>query len=405
MLDISSSSSYAPKPFEAENSLSSFPDKFQRMGEFICLILFLKLHKKGFYYIRTIFYYFSVVALRVIKNCNFICCIIESCFDHLNDSSQSCDTSNFYSQKYTHEENEFDMKESLKDATVNSHVFDEQADSVMRKAEPFSGKLILKTLIAYIFKSQICFNLICVTDEAGCSGLQNLNENMSDSDEDIESEDALSTLLDDSANESNLSDEVVLERQPLVDSQDSYVVPDVTEFLKRKTKIPGKSLTRKRQRHEAEWVSEKAKKAINSGNAGVGKTRAPIVKREMGLGCAQCRFSCHRKITMEQRQTIFLNFWSLADHNRQWDYVARYMTIKKLNDDSNSRRSISNKFSLPISCREIKVCRKMFLDTLGNSFYMYIIYNYFFVTQTRFSRFYSLNRFFSDRRKKTLVYL
>lgn len=131
--------------------------------------------------------------------------------------------------------------------------------------------------------------------------------------------------------------------------------------------------SRKRGRCPSDWKDSAAKKARNSGKAGVSRTGTSFASRKMHSGCDRtCRFRCQTKITMTERKTIFGAFWALEDHTRQWDYIARHMNTRKLmrvesaaENENLRRRNRTHKFVLRTSTKEVKVCRRMFLDTLG----------------------------------------
>lgn len=83
-----------------------------------------------------------------------------------------------------------------------------------------------------------------------------------------------------------------------------------------------------------------------------------------------CRMKCGEKITDEERRQIFTNFWNLKDHNRQWDYVARMVTSSEPKERTvpiteNPRKMNSHSYVLKTSTKEVRVCRTMFLNTLG----------------------------------------
>ncbi|XP_037300938.1 uncharacterized protein LOC119191153, partial [Manduca sexta] len=91
-----------------------------------------------------------------------------------------------------------------------------------------------------------------------------------------------------------------------------------------------------------------------------------------------CRKKCSEKLTEDIRQRIFDMFWSIGDHSRQWDFLARYavraekkrFTVEK----ENSKRLHTISYFLPrsqgdnIETTKISVCKTMFLRTLSISF-------------------------------------
>lgn len=181
--------------------------------------------------------------------------------------------------------------------------------------------------------------------------------------------------------EMNCSDEVTDALHLSNESQQSlssYKIPEGQKFPKKVTRNPDVPLTRKRQTIPSNWKSEKAKRAKSSGTSGISNTGHQITKKTMGIGCTNCRFSFQKKFKTEQRQSIFNEFWSLGDHTRQWDYVARFIDTKTLQNDSKSKRNITNTYYLKVDHRIIKVCQTMFTQTLGKFFFKF--YNNYFQT-------------------------
>lgn len=130
--------------------------------------------------------------------------------------------------------------------------------------------------------------------------------------------------------------------------------------------------SRKRPCNPSNWKSRASKMAKNSGQSGVSPKGKKFERSVMGRGCEKtCRFKCHDKITEEQRQMIFDDFLSLADHTRQWDYIARLMIAKnkeqKAKSDPTAKNCQPTYYSFPIDKDTIKVCRSMFTGTLGNN--------------------------------------
>lgn len=126
-------------------------------------------------------------------------------------------------------------------------------------------------------------------------------------------------------------------------------------------------MTKKRQINKCEWKSEKAKKAKLTGTEVRSKCGKPIAPAKMGFGCGPCRFSCQEKITVEQRKSIFDDFWSLEDHTRQWDYITRHTQTKPLKDSKS--RNLANTYYLQVSYKQVKVCQTMFNHTLGKNLF------------------------------------
>lgn len=135
------------------------------------------------------------------------------------------------------------------------------------------------------------------------------------------------------------------------------------------THVPLK--TRKRKINKNAWKVNAAKNVKNCGSVGISKRNKIIKKRSMGLPCT-CRVKCRNKINEAQRQILFDNFWSLSDHTRQWDYLARKIVVitpkeRKitLSENVEPRKKNSFTYYLNVNDRAITVCRTMFISTFG----------------------------------------
>ncbi|XP_036141853.1 uncharacterized protein LOC118645253 [Monomorium pharaonis] len=91
----------------------------------------------------------------------------------------------------------------------------------------------------------------------------------------------------------------------------------------------------------------------------------------MGVGCFSCRYKCLERISLLETQQIFNEFWQIGDHNRQWVFIDKSITIiqykNQSNDEKQRKRSIARQYSLTVQTRKIKVCQTMFLVTFGIS--------------------------------------
>lgn len=142
--------------------------------------------------------------------------------------------------------------------------------------------------------------------------------------------------------------------------------------------VPKKNTPSKRR-------DNRAKLARNSGLSGTARGNKPILTREMGPGCSkQCRAKCHSKVTEDIRKQLFSDFWALADHNRQWDYIARSVTTQEVKQRSkftahekSPKRKQTRRYFFRVSSKsDIAVCKKMFFSTFGNFSIINTISNY-----------------------------
>lgn len=131
-----------------------------------------------------------------------------------------------------------------------------------------------------------------------------------------------------------------------------------------------KRQSRKRIRDESSWQVNKNKKLKNSGK----RYHSKATKKErngkiMGDPCA-CKNKCNEKIDNAARMSAFEAYWKLGDHERQWDFILRYVKTKPTRVavvNSNRPRTQTLIYSLPArNGRDlVTVCKKMFLQTLN----------------------------------------
>ncbi|KAK3929722.1 Phosphoglycolate phosphatase [Frankliniella fusca] len=134
-----------------------------------------------------------------------------------------------------------------------------------------------------------------------------------------------------------------------------------------------KQSTRKRSCTPAEWKHNKAKKALNSGEAHFNVKGQFRPGKVMRPACV-CKAKCSLRVNEEQRLAIHNLFWkTLADKRRQWEYIYNHTPTeakKKSTTSGPSRRANSRKYYLGIlseNLTEVKreqVCKKMFTNTL-----------------------------------------
>lgn len=150
----------------------------------------------------------------------------------------------------------------------------------------------------------------------------------------------------------------------------------------------GNEKTRKRKRNMDQWKTVTAKRAKNSGTVGVSTKETPICAKVMGIGCVNCRFKCQNKISFAQRKKLFEEFWSMKDHTRQWEYIARSTPCpQNTNLETISNKECSKKglnqchFFLNTPMGRVQVCREMFLQTFSKKEYQFHYYSTYFDNQ------------------------
>ena len=140
--------------------------------------------------------------------------------------------------------------------------------------------------------------------------------------------------------------------------------------LKKRLHIPTAKKGRKRAVNEAGWQKNLRKEAFNKGVefTPLGKLRK-AEKREMKESCGStCRFQCDEKITFEERKKMYDLFWSLGNHEREWDFILRFTSDKVSNNDSdNDTKRIYKEYTLNSNGQRVVVCKTMFMNTLSVS--------------------------------------
>lgn len=141
---------------------------------------------------------------------------------------------------------------------------------------------------------------------------------------------------------------------------------------------PKEKATRKRCKNEHEWKRNKIKKLRNSGKPYTNWRGNSRPERALKSSCEKCRLKCPEKVSIEQRNEIFKNFWGMEDINRQRDYISKYVlyNIKVRNrqrketspesEVKSSRRNFTFVYFLPTETK-VKVCKTFFLNTLSIS--------------------------------------
>ncbi|CAG9760447.1 unnamed protein product [Ceutorhynchus assimilis] len=144
--------------------------------------------------------------------------------------------------------------------------------------------------------------------------------------------------------------------------------PAETTTRRKRKMQPKEKQCRKRVRNESEWIDVKAKKELNSGREHRNRKEKLIPARKNP--CPEsCRSKCTTRVTEEKRMEIFDLFWKIANHTKQWEYIAKLVTLedKKVSKRGISRRNFSRKYNFFIAGKKVQKCKKMFLNTHGIS--------------------------------------
>ncbi|XP_062715776.1 uncharacterized protein LOC134291697 [Aedes albopictus] len=127
--------------------------------------------------------------------------------------------------------------------------------------------------------------------------------------------------------------------------------------------------SRKRKRCPEKWKRNIIKHQRASGQAYVSSSKREIPAAAMREPCRNCRFKCHEKISEGERLEIFQGYYGLADYTRQREFLGSHTIRKPKNTLTTtaitSRRKNSITYHLPQRGDKIRVCKTMFINTLG----------------------------------------
>lgn len=162
--------------------------------------------------------------------------------------------------------------------------------------------------------------------------------------------------LDSESTDSNDSESnsLLANSEPNLEGMEEH--PEVTKKSrkrKRKQEIWKRNISKSRKLHGKDYVTSK------------GFTKS---KAEMGPSCGNnCSWKC--QVSQKQRLKIFNAYYKLGDYTRQRDFI--HSNIEKSDTKTKttaigaSRRKFSSLFYLPVDGKKVKVCKKMFINTLG----------------------------------------
>ncbi|KAK3924876.1 SUMO-activating enzyme subunit 1 [Frankliniella fusca] len=125
-------------------------------------------------------------------------------------------------------------------------------------------------------------------------------------------------------------------------------------------------LTKKRNSAPSKWKRNEAQRMLASGKEHVSVNGVLRRARTLQPGCdASCKFLCQQKVTPDERQDIFNQFWRIPTQKEKWDFIGLHLEIhpvKQVNDLTT--RTSSRKYFFRIDGEKIKICKLMFLNTL-----------------------------------------
>lgn len=132
-----------------------------------------------------------------------------------------------------------------------------------------------------------------------------------------------------------------------------------------------KTLTRKRVRNESQWQKNIKKKLRNEGKEYTSGSNLKVVPaRKLGVPCNEkCRLKCINSISNDERKVIHEKYWQIGDINRQREFIMRHIFSihPKYRDRLDSKRSLNYGYTFEVNNVSIRVCKTMFMSTLGIS--------------------------------------
>lgn len=91
-------------------------------------------------------------------------------------------------------------------------------------------------------------------------------------------------------------------------------------------------------------------------------------QKSIGPPC-NCKLQCYEKIHEEMRMNFFMTFWNIADYERQWDFIARYVKkehVKIITVERKDNRTLKRIYQFPDdNDSNIRIFKTMFLITLS----------------------------------------
>lgn len=131
------------------------------------------------------------------------------------------------------------------------------------------------------------------------------------------------------------------------------------------------SKSKKRKADPQKWMMNVRKRARMCGASFIDITGDTKPMKTMRPPCHGCRLICYERVTEELRLSFFEKYYRLSTTRLKWEFILRYTrstAVKTTKKDS--RRSYSRLFFIGTGLHHqgseefVKVCKKMFLNTL-----------------------------------------
>lgn len=128
-------------------------------------------------------------------------------------------------------------------------------------------------------------------------------------------------------------------------------------------------MTRKRSLNPSKWRANTSKRMLDLGQAHLSTRNKEISARVIKAACPDmCRICRKSRLTEDQRQMVFNEFWAIGSHQAQWLYILSHLKMKTPVVKSRvaiKHRQTSRKYFFLLKKKEHIVCKTMFINTLG----------------------------------------
>jgi len=174
---------------------------------------------------------------------------------------------------------------------------------------------------------------------------------------------------------SHLQTECFMDHVDVVESNELLPhCPNNTELEPQSSHVPVEMIVsvqkrgRKRIRNPDNWIRNKRKRACQSGEMYV-SSRGKVVNARHRLPTpnCNCRYKCSEQVSETARDVAFHGYWSLANKDRQTDFICAHVVKKekKAHKNRQNRRKNTFQYFLPVEHQCIRVCKDTFLKTLA----------------------------------------
>ncbi|XP_034245721.1 uncharacterized protein LOC117647858 [Thrips palmi] len=169
--------------------------------------------------------------------------------------------------------------------------------------------------------------------------------------------------------ETDLQEDIVTEN-PIPSPRSTTPAQETLSTASKRTRkdLP-RDNTRKRVTHTVRWKRNICKGSFNSGSSYTNAKGKEKPARSIKPPCSEKCNRCERKLTNDERQNIFENFWALESIERKRDYITRLVDERVPATRSTSpecaRKTVRSYHFVIDDREEVRVCKTMFINTLG----------------------------------------